>query len=97
MKCHGPEEPLTNHLLILVEFLTKMSIVLTSCHFGTNIFSRYVPNNVFVELANKTNLYFVFKEGKPVQTNEEIRKLISLHLLMGVGKYPLCTYAGSHH
>lgn len=52
-------------------------------------FSRYVPKSVFVELANETNMYFVFKEGKSVQTNEEeIRKLISLHLLMGVVKYP---------
>ncbi|XP_049517347.1 piggyBac transposable element-derived protein 3-like [Dermacentor silvarum] len=52
-------------------------------------FSQYVPKSVFVELADKTNMYSIFQEGKSVQTNEEeIRKLISLHLAMGVMRYP---------
>lgn len=46
-----------------------------------------MPKSVFVELANKTNMYSLFKEGKSAQTNEEIRSLISVHLLMGVVKY----------
>lgn len=37
-----------------------------------------MPKSVFVELADKTNMYSVFKEGKSVLTNaEEIRKLMS--------------------
>ncbi|KAK8765303.1 hypothetical protein V5799_032089 [Amblyomma americanum] len=52
-------------------------------------FSKYVPKSVFIELADKTNTYSVFQDGKSVLTNEEeIRKLIALHLTMGVLRYP---------
>ncbi|KAH9378954.1 hypothetical protein HPB48_012071 [Haemaphysalis longicornis] len=52
-------------------------------------FSRYVPKSVFVELADKTNMYSVFKEVKSVLTNEEeIRKLMSLHLFDGRSQIP---------
>lgn len=52
-------------------------------------FARYVPKSVFADLAEKTNVYSVLQEGKSVHTNEEeIRKLISLHLAMGVLRYP---------
>lgn len=48
-------------------------------------FSQYVPKSVFVELAETTNTYSIFQDGKSVQTNkEEIRRLIALHLAMGV-------------
>lgn len=44
---------------------------------------------MFSDLAEKTNMYSVCKEGKSVDTGEEeIRKLISLHLAMGVLRYP---------
>ncbi|XP_072142035.1 piggyBac transposable element-derived protein 3-like [Dermacentor andersoni] len=52
-------------------------------------FSRYVPKSAFVDLAEKTNMYSVSQEGKSVETNEEeVRKLVSLHLAMGVFRYP---------
>lgn len=48
-------------------------------------FSHYVPKSVFIELAEKTNRYSVLQKGKSVSTDEqEIRKLIGLHLVMGV-------------
>lgn len=52
-------------------------------------FKGYVPNSVFLELAEKTNRYSVFHEGGSVNTNEaEIRRLVALHLTMGVLHYP---------
>ncbi|KAH8025456.1 hypothetical protein HPB51_008371 [Rhipicephalus microplus] len=49
---------------------------------------EYVPNSVFLELAGKTNRYSVFHEGSSVSTNEaEIRRLVALHLTMGVLHY----------
>ncbi|KAH8030154.1 hypothetical protein HPB51_006586 [Rhipicephalus microplus] len=47
-------------------------------------FSHYMPKSIFAELADKTNMYSIFKEGRSVQANEEVRELMSLHLLMGV-------------
>lgn len=52
-------------------------------------FSRYVPKSVFTELADKTNMYSICHDGKSVLTDEEeIRRLIALHLAMGVIRYP---------
>lgn len=52
-------------------------------------FSRYIPKSIFLELADKTNQYSVFKEGASVDTNEEeIRRLVSLHIVMGIFKFP---------
>ncbi|KAH8038051.1 hypothetical protein HPB51_020888 [Rhipicephalus microplus] len=52
-------------------------------------FSHYISKSTFAELADKTNMYHKFEEGKSVHANEErIRKFVSLHLLMGVVKYP---------
>ncbi|XP_040064051.1 piggyBac transposable element-derived protein 2-like [Ixodes scapularis] len=50
---------------------------------------RYVPKSVFLELVNKTNQYSVLQEGSSVKTDEEeIRRLVALHLTMGVLHYP---------
>ncbi|KAL3219837.1 hypothetical protein MRX96_005601 [Rhipicephalus microplus] len=52
-------------------------------------FKGYVPNSVFLELAEKTNRYSVFHEGSSINTNEaEIRRLVALHLTLGVLHYP---------
>lgn len=52
-------------------------------------FKGYVPNGVFLELAEKTNRYSVFHEGSSMNTNEaKIRRLVALHLTMGVLHYP---------
>lgn len=52
-------------------------------------FSRYVPKSVFLELADKTNQYSVLQNGCSVRTDEEeIRRLVALHLTMGVLRYP---------
>ncbi|KAH6939803.1 hypothetical protein HPB50_021742 [Hyalomma asiaticum] len=59
-------------------------------------FSRYMRKSIYAELADKTNMDSVFNEGRSVQTNEEeIRKLMSLRLLMGVVKYPIYVCTGS--
>lgn len=52
-------------------------------------FTRYIPQSIFLELAEKTNQYSVYNEGISVDTNEsEVRKLVALHLAMGVLRYP---------
>ncbi|XP_040072993.1 piggyBac transposable element-derived protein 2-like [Ixodes scapularis] len=52
-------------------------------------FRRYVPKSVFLELVDKTNQYSVLQEGSSVKTDEEeIRRLVALHLTMGVLRYP---------
>ncbi|KAH8033390.1 hypothetical protein HPB51_011833 [Rhipicephalus microplus] len=52
-------------------------------------FSRYIPKSVFTELAEKTNQYSVFQYGTCVNTDEdEISRMVALHLIMGVLKYP---------
>lgn len=48
-----------------------------------------MPNSVFLELAEKTNQYSVLHESSSGNTNEaEIRRLVALHLTMGVLYYP---------
>ncbi|KAH8034121.1 hypothetical protein HPB51_020138 [Rhipicephalus microplus] len=52
-------------------------------------FSHYVPKSIFIDMAERTNQYSLLQEGRCVGTNEqEIRQLISLHLIMGVMRYP---------
>lgn len=52
-------------------------------------FSHYVPKSVFIDMAEKTNQYPLLQEGRCVGTNEQkIRQLVSLHLIMGVMRYP---------
>ncbi|KAM7298436.1 piggyBac transposable element-derived protein 2-like [Ixodes scapularis] len=57
--------------------------------FPYQYFRRYVPKSVFLELVDKTNQYSVLQEGSSVKTDEEeIRRLVALHLAMGVLRYP---------
>ncbi|XP_070389530.1 piggyBac transposable element-derived protein 3-like [Dermacentor albipictus] len=51
-------------------------------------FKAYVPNSVFLELAEKTNQYSVFHEGTSVNTSEAEIRLVALHLTMGVLHFP---------
>lgn len=52
-------------------------------------FSKYFPNEIFTELAEKTNMYSLQKSGRNINTNEqEIRKLVALHILMGIVRFP---------
>ncbi|KAH6926083.1 hypothetical protein HPB50_014143 [Hyalomma asiaticum] len=61
---------------------------LESCSPPTNISKGNVPNSAFVELAEKTDRYSVFYEGSFVNTEAEIRCLVTLHLTTGVLHYP---------
>ncbi|XP_070389363.1 piggyBac transposable element-derived protein 3-like [Dermacentor albipictus] len=50
-------------------------------------FSRYVPKSIYTVPAEKTNQYSVFQYGTFVNTDEdEISRLVALHLIMGVLK-----------
>ncbi|XP_063902705.1 piggyBac transposable element-derived protein 3-like, partial [Zophobas morio] len=52
-------------------------------------FSRYFPLEIFTQLAEYTNIYSVFKSGKSLNTTEnEIRRLVALHIIMGIINYP---------
>jgi hypothetical protein len=52
-------------------------------------FAKYFPNEIFMELAEKTNMYSIHKTGKIINTNvEEIRKFVALHIVMGIIRFP---------
>ena len=52
-------------------------------------FAKYFPDEIFNELAVKTNMYSIQKHGKNVETNErEIKKFVALHIMFGVVSYP---------
>lgn len=52
-------------------------------------FFKYFPDQVYSELAAKTNIYSIIKRGKNVNTNEpETRKLVALHIVMGITRFP---------
>lgn len=52
-------------------------------------FHEYFPNEIFTEIAEKTNMYSIHKSGKNINTDEhEIGKLVALHILMGIIRFP---------
>lgn len=53
------------------------------------IFTKYIPNSLIVDMAKFTNMYAVQKGTTFKHTDaDEIMKLLGMHILMGVMKFP---------
>lgn len=52
-------------------------------------FLKYFPDEVFVELTEKTNMYSIAKHGRNIATSvDEIKRFVAIHILMGVIRFP---------
>ncbi|KAF2893269.1 hypothetical protein ILUMI_12904 [Ignelater luminosus] len=52
-------------------------------------FTRDFPLEIFTLMADNTNVYSVFKTDKSVNTTDnEMRRLVALHIIMGIINYP---------
>jgi hypothetical protein len=54
-------------------------------------FDKYFPEEFYERCANYTNLYSIQKNGVSIgTTREEIKRLVGMHVAVGVFKCPIC-------